>query len=251
MIQSSHTWYVGKHPLTDISDSIELDSSETYASSQAVSTLNKKVNSYHEGGGSLYDSILPIGSILIYSGEFGGYKNRYPLDFKTKQPIYKWCLCDGETLSGAESFRVPDLRGRMIIGSSDEYPTDTYGGNTNLEDVTIDGTSLTNSQLAVHIHNAKLNNSYRDCGYASGSPQFWLGFSTKQTEPAGKSLPHTHKINSSTKHLPPYYSLAYIIRIPEIEIPEITDAFIASLNRLHIIVETVMPNCTSINEVLG
>ena len=47
MINNSQIWYVGKHPRINISDSIDLDSSETYASSKSVSTLNKKINSYH------------------------------------------------------------------------------------------------------------------------------------------------------------------------------------------------------------
>lgn len=149
-----------------------------------------------------------------------------------------------------ELFKIPDLRGRMIIGSSEEYPMDTYGGNTNLKDVIIDGTSLSTSQLAVHAHDISTLSSSRDCGYASGSPRFWQGFTSTKTGSSGKSLPHTHKINSETKHLPPYYSLAYIIRIPKIEIPEITDSFIESINRLHLIVETTMPNCTNIKEVL-
>lgn len=95
MNNNSQMWYVGKHPLTNISDSIDLDSSETYASSKSVSTLNKKINSYHDDESSLSNSNLPIGSILIYSGEFGGLRNRYPIDFVTKKPIYDWCLCDG------------------------------------------------------------------------------------------------------------------------------------------------------------
>ena len=172
------------------------------------------------------------------------------MDFATKKPIYSWCLCDGETLNGNNLFKIPDLRGRMIIGSSNEYPSNSSGGNTNLNDVIIDGTSLTTAQLALHTHAITLNSSHRDCGYASGSPQFWLSYASKLTEASGKSYPHTHTISSQTKHLPPYYSLAYIIRIPKIEIPQITDKFIESINRLHVVVETVMPNCTNIKGVL-
>lgn len=235
--------YIGNFPLRNISDRIDLDSSKTYASSKAVYTLNNKLDT------SLSNSNLPIGSILIFSGKFGGYRNRYPIDFTTGKPVYEWCLCDGETY-GDSSFKIPNLRGRMIIGSSEEYPINSYGGNTDLNDVIIDSTSLTSSQNAVHIHAVTLNNSHRDCGYASGSPQFWLGYASKSTEASGKSLPHSHTISSQTKHLPPYYSLAYIIRVPKIEIPEITDNFISSINRLHLIMETTMPNCTSIKEVL-
>ena len=138
----------------------------------------------------------------------------------------------------------------MIIGFSEEYPIDTFGGNTDLSDVNVDGTSLTTAQLAVHTHAVTLNSSHRDCGYASGSPQFWLSYASKLTDASGKSYPHTHTISSQTKHLPPYYSLAYIMRIPRIEYPELSEDFVDSINRLHIIVETIMPSCTSIRGVL-
>ena len=193
------------------------------------------------------NSNLPLGSIIIYSGKFGGYENRFPLDNVTNEPIYEWVLCDG---GGVNETKTPDLRGRMIIGFSEEYPINSYGGNTDLNDVTIDGTSLTSSQNATHTHSVTLNSSHRDCGFASGSPQFWLSYASKSTEASGKSLPHSHTISSQTKHLPPYYSLAYIMRVQRIEYPELPKDFVDSINRLHIIVETTMPNCTSIKEVL-
>lgn len=239
--------YIGNRPKIDISeylsDSINLDDSKTAASSKAVSTLNKKII-------SLSDMNCPIGCVIMYSGEFGGMYNRHPIDYETKRPIYDWCLCDGIQLKNNTSFFIPDLRGRMIIGTSEEYPLNSYGGNTNLNDVIIDGTSLTSSQSAVHKHNVVLYTDSRDCGYASGSPRFWQGFTTRQTDTSGKSLPHTHTISSQTKHLPPYYSLAYIIRIPKIEYPEITDKFVEDITRLHNIVTTIMPNCTNIEGVL-
>lgn len=239
--------YIGNRPKIDISeylsDSIDLDDSKTAASSKAVSTLNKKII-------SLSDMNCPIGCVIMYSGEFGGMYNRHPIDYETKRPIYDWCLCDGIQLKNNTSFFIPDLRGRMIIGTSEEYPLNSYGGNTDLSDVIIDGTSLTTAQLAVHAHGYRKVLRWNGWNGSNDGNDCKPPTDGQLTDTAGKSLPHTHTISTRTKHLPPYYSLAYIIRIPKIEYPEITDKFIEDITRLHNIVTTIMPNCTNIEGVL-
>lgn len=68
-----------------------------------------------------------------------------------------------------------------------------------------------------HTHTYNIRSSYRDCGWASGSPDFWLSVTTGNTGSSGSSQTHTHDFSktSTTKEtlLPPYYSLSYIIRI--------------------------------------
>lgn len=91
-----YSYYHGKTPRCgglsqfEISSDIDLDDPSTLATSKAVYTLNKKIDSI-----TAANSNLPLGSIIIYSGKFGGHENRFPLDKVTNEPIYEWVLCDG------------------------------------------------------------------------------------------------------------------------------------------------------------
>ena len=85
---NNYNYYHGKTPRCgrlsqfEISSYIDLDDPSTLATSKAVYTLNKKIDSI-----TAANSNLPLGSIIIYSGKFGGYENRFPLDKVTNEPI--------------------------------------------------------------------------------------------------------------------------------------------------------------------
>lgn len=76
-------------------------------------------------------------------------------------------------------------------------------------------TTLTVAQLAAHGHTAATHS-----GDNSGGPYFDgagnAPIATGSTNNTGSSQPHTHSLAASTgpaNNLPPYYSLAYIMRV--------------------------------------
>lgn len=156
------------------------------------------------------------GKVTFFSGEFGGSDGRRPIDAKTKTPNEDYVLCDGIETNG---ITIPDLRGLMIVCTSDDHPMGETGGSDTAT-FTMEGTvgdcTLTIQQMPAHNHNYTYRADYRDCGYASGSPRFWRGEATVQTEDAGGSQAHTHPIEGTVsveRSLPPYYALAAVMYI--------------------------------------
>jgi len=91
-----------------------------------------------------------------------------------------WQLCDGTN-------GTPDLRGRFVMGvSSGENPGATGGAST-------------------HTHS----------GTASASSQrIWIDDNSGGTDYWGSPSSHTHPISiDAASHLPPYYKLAYIMKM--------------------------------------
>nr|DAU20045.1 MAG TPA: Baseplate structural protein [Caudoviricetes sp.] len=170
----------------------------------------RAVNSGNDAGA------VPIGGILPFSGTFGGTGSRFPIPLGSSEPLLSFCLCDGTTTNGLP---VPDLRGLFIRGASDAHPAGSTGGSekhSHSLSGTVGATTLTVAQLASHAHGIQLRGGSRDCGYASGSPQFWVNWYDGATATTGGSQAHTHSLtgakSGSASSLPPYYALAYIMR---------------------------------------
>lgn len=156
------------------------------------------------------------GKVTFFSGKFGGSDGRRPIDAKTKTPNENYVLCDGIETNG---IAIPDLRGLMIVCTSDDHPMGETGGSDTAT-FTMEGTvgdcTLTVEQMPAHTHNYTYRSGFRDCGYASGSPRFWQNEATVNTDKAGKSQAHTHPIEGTVsveRSLPPYYALAPVMYI--------------------------------------
>lgn len=65
------------------------------------------------------------GKVTFFSGKFGGSDGRRPIDAKTKTPNENYVLCDGIETNG---IAIPDLRGLMIVCTSDDHPMGETGG---------------------------------------------------------------------------------------------------------------------------
>ena len=158
-----------------------------------------------------------------------------------------WLLCDGgsDGLGG----NVPDLRGRFLLGSDASYAAGSTGGSANHTHSlsgSVGETTLSGSQLGSHWHylcrassspikdgfQTGINgNTYRNYPIAdyggAGEHLYSLAAAhdgaTESADRAKSSLPngaassssHTHALSGSTGagDLPPYYALAYLIRI--------------------------------------
>lgn len=154
------------------------------------------------------------GMIIPFFGTFGGEGNRFPIPLGGDAPDMHWCLCDGTTTNGLP---VPDLRGRMILGASDSVPVGSTGGSeTHSHSIsgTVGSTTLTVEQIPNHVHGSR---EFVAPGTVYGAMSSVANHFTNAegTYGTGGSQPHTHALSvasGSANSLPPYYTLAYIMR---------------------------------------
>lgn len=161
---------------------------------------------------------VPVGGIIAFSGSFGGTGSRFPVPLDGADPDMSWCLCDGTTTNGLP---VPDLRGRMILGVSDAYPKGSKGGaatHTHALSGNVGATTLSVAQTAAHFH-VQTSHGYYSLGGAATTQTAGAGGAVsdnRTTERTGASQSHTHALSGASGQgtsLPPYYALAYIMRV--------------------------------------
>ena len=223
----------------NVSDDYTTNSSDLVASTKCV--YNAMQDSIGSGG------ILP-GTIVAFSGQFGGEGNRYPIPLTGTEPDTHWCLCDGITTN---NLTVPDLRGKMILGSSTEHTVgETGGSETHTHSVSgtvksggshthkisistfTSPTTLSLNAIPSHAHGLAGFVGTPSNGFALTSTGRLLQGETA-TYNSGGSGSHAHSISAAAltdsdgshthvlsnvsatnaNNLPPYYTLSYIIRI--------------------------------------
>lgn len=159
-------------------------------------------------------NIFPMRVPIAIDGvTFGGSDGRRAIMPGETEAREDWILCDGG--SDGKGGTVPDLRGRMILGASDEHTAGSTGGSeTHSHSIsgTVEPVTLTVDQLANHCH--RISDGYK----AGGGEGAWPGNegTVARTTFVGGSQPHTHGLGGSTgdgSSLPPYYSLSMIMRI--------------------------------------
>lgn len=169
---------------------------------------------------------VPIGTIILWSGSVGSIPNG-------------WALCDGNN-------GTPDLRGKMVVGAGNSYAAGDNGSGNNLEHTHTPNAANTDSGGSAHSHTqgatGTSSHSHTDTGVtggpsatttvsatgtidasASGHTHTWGNtnpetvhtHSNPNSDSGGAA--HTHSLgnlNSAlSSYLPPYYSLAFIMRI--------------------------------------
>lgn len=184
-------------------------------SSDDFSALQEKVAGLIEAIGNIdpWTVFPPRLPVAIDGVTFGGSDGRRAIMPGETEAREDWILCDGG--SDGKGGTVPDLRGRMIRGASDSVPAGSTGGSethTHSISGTVGATTLSTSQMPSHTHSVPnqtgLNtNGYHLDGWSWGNPL--------NTDSAGGSQPHTHTLDGASgeaSSLPPYYTLAYIMR---------------------------------------
>ena len=138
-------------------------------------------------------SNVPVGGIIMYHG------NKTDLDAMTN-----WVLCDNS--AAAVSAGAPDLRDKFVIGA-DSWSTANAGRwETN---ITGNGTQSGGSKDAVVVqHNHDIGNWGMTFGGTSGATVFRSDASGTNT-----TIIQDEGVSGTNKNLPPYYALAYIMRI--------------------------------------
>ena len=157
----------------------------------------------------LVSAVLP-GTVVAFAGSFGGEGNRHPIPLGSSEPDTSWVLCDGG--SDGKGGTVPNLLGRMILGASDAHPAGSTGGSekhSHSLSGTVGDTTLTVAQMPSHTH------KFSKGTYGSNAEATGNSSSKQTTDATGGSQPHSHTLSGASEEassLPPYYTLAYIMR---------------------------------------
>ena len=198
----------------------------------SFNTLNNTVNSFNSRLLSIEGRIITLelgiamGIIVVWSG------------LLTSIPI-SWQLCDGTN-------NTPDLRNRFIVGVGSLYSVNSVGGTINHTHTSPSGistgvTTLSISQMPAHSHgvndpghshiinparttddtggpgNLLVNNTDRGYNYNIYSDAILPSGTGISIASAGSNGGHSHTIPTTTlnnsSNLPPYYALAYIMKI--------------------------------------
>ena len=160
----------------------------------------------------IFPKRAPLGVMGV---TFGGSDGRRAIMPGESTPRENWIICDGG--SDGQGGTVPDLRGRFILGASEDHEAGSTGGSeehSHSLSGTASETTLTVEQLARHTHTAPA--AAQDAGggiIAGGSGNAGSTWTLNYT---GESQSHTHDLDGSTSTeniLPPYIALSMIMRI--------------------------------------
>ena len=183
-------------------------------SSDDFSELKKKVEDLIEGISNIdpWTVFPPRLPVAIDGVTFGGSDGRRAIMPGETEAREDWILCDGG--SDGKGGTVPDLRGRMILGASDEHEAGSTGGSkthTHSISGTVGETTLTEAQMPSHSHRM---GTY--VGAAGTNAYAATSGSLASTQSTGGSQPHTHALTGASgdaSSLPPYYAGQYVIRV--------------------------------------
>ena len=140
---------------------------------------------------------IPLGGIVMWSGAL----NAIPSG---------WALCNGQTSNGRTT---PDLRDRFVVGAGSSYAVGNTGGANSV--------TLTVDQIPSHTH------TYADGFFIENYTQAdWLDeyigddkYGSGDTDRDNRYIWYRNRVTGSTgggqahENRPPYYALAYIMRV--------------------------------------
>ena len=167
------------------------------------------------------NALVPVGGIIMWSGSVADIAN-----------LTAWELCDGQ--SGR-----PDLRDKFIIGAGTSYNPDAEGGEATKTLGTANIPSHTHTKGTLSVDNRSITGDVRRIGEGFRSQGTCSGVFTKELDGnnnitesssnspvAGFSMDASHDhglsgvtgdqggaMNQAFDILPPYYAIAYIMRV--------------------------------------
>ena len=192
-------------------------------SSDDFSALQEKVAGLIEAIGNIdpWTMFPPRLPVAIDGVTFGGSDGRRAIMPGETEAREDWILCDGG--SDGKGGTVPDLRGRMIMGASDEHEAGSTGGSeTHSHSIsgTVGETTLSVDQIAAHQHTQSTEGLQVFSGTTRTQRGWAANGSQSQSNAAtvsnGGSQPHAHSLSGisseAANSLPPYYALPLVIR---------------------------------------
>lgn len=178
-------------------------------------------------GKALYNPV-PVGGIIMWSGAVANIPAG-------------WALCNGQVVNGNTT---PNLLDRFIIGagsatynpgstggSSTTTPTGTISNTAITPTGTVSDTTLTTAQIPAHTHTSGIKacgteaggyglnqvGGFRDRVYVTGGSDATSSTGSGGSHNhafTGTSQSHNHTFTGTSQaNLPPYYALAYIMRV--------------------------------------
>ena len=202
---------------SDGEEYVALASSGPSVSAGAKNPVDPSSSAYWKLANANDDSgSVLIGTVVAFSGTFGGTGNRFPIPLGGTSPDTNWVLCDGTRTNG---LAVPDIRDRMILGAGSEHSVGSTGGSETHEhgfSGTVGATTLSGNQMPSHNH-AYIGSQglypSADGIISGGTGNVGTGY----VQNSGGSQSHTHSLSNissgSASSLSPYYTLAFIMRI--------------------------------------
>ena len=123
-----------------------------------------------------------------------------------------WALCDG-------SNNTPDLRNRFVVGAGETYNPNNTGGSADAVSVSHSHTFSNGKTNTTGNHRHGIRRSPSDSGFGGSVGTDASGSALIYSEYAGN---HSHTVSGTisssgssgtNKNLPPYYALAYIMKL--------------------------------------
>ena len=187
-------------------------------SSDDFSALQEKVAGLIEAIGNIdpWTIFPPRLPVAIDGVTFGGSDGRRAIMPGETEAREDWILCDGG--SDGKGGTVPDLRGRMILGASDEHTAGSTGGSeTHSHSIsgTVGSTTLTVRQLARHEHTTTVASNISGSYHVQPGGGAYYNTGAFSSTNTGDSQPHTHNLTGASEgasSLPPYYALSFVMR---------------------------------------
>ena len=134
-----------------------------------------------------------------------------------------WALCDGSVVNG---YQTPNLTNTFVIGASQDtagVPVTTVTGSTSTIGGSVETTLPEHLHLAGSVvsdpgHHHTYNTKTGVAPQSGSSTQCWVGDATANTGDAQTGITVTTSVlstgtDASIANLPPYYALAYIMKI--------------------------------------
>lgn len=141
------------------------------------------------------ESIAPVGGIIMWSGSIASIPAG-------------WALCDGAN-------GTPDLRSKFLVGASATggYAVgDTGGATSSTPTITVDNHTLTTAEMPSHTHTYPTSGG--GPGSVAGINTAIAYFNPQPSDSTGGGGAHNHTATSSAvSTLPPYYALAFIMKL--------------------------------------
>jgi microcystin-dependent protein len=129
---------------------------------------------------------IPVGGIIMWSG----------VSIPTN-----WALCNGTTYG---SITTPDLRDRFIVGAGSSYAIGNTGGAPTV--------TLQTTEIPAHTHDVTYSTAQGDTHACSDTNQNQADCFRSRYKNASATSTSTGD-SGAHENRPPYYALAYIMRI--------------------------------------